>query len=145
MAIRVERGGAVETGGPARWAEGRVHISDPFARRISKRVTHAGETRFHRVLVSETRFVWDGDVLVHEIEKRARAGGDPIVEERTYSFEEGGFAPVAHRERRVDDVGRESGGWFHYVNDPIGTPERLCHRRPRRVPFSPTSPGTGPT
>ena len=22
-------------------------------------------------------------------------------------------------------MGRERGGWFHYVNDPIGTPERL--------------------
>jgi RHS repeat-associated protein len=32
---------------------------------------------------------------------------------------------LAHKEKRVDDVGRESGGWFHYKNDPIGTPERL--------------------
>jgi RHS repeat-associated protein len=98
---------------------------DPFARRVSKRVTKAGETRFDRVPVSATRFVWDGDVLVHEIEEHAQAGGDPVVEERTYCFEDDGFAPVAHRERRVDDVGRESGGWFHYLNDPIGTPERL--------------------
>ena len=51
--------------------------------------------------VSATRFVWDGDVLVHEIEARAREGGDPVVEERTYWFEDDGtFAPVAHRERR---------------------------------------------
>jgi RHS repeat-associated protein len=98
---------------------------DPFARRMWKRVTQAGETRFDRVAVSETRFVWDGDVPVHEIEARAHAGGDPVVEERTYWFEDDGFAPIAHRERRLDDVGRESGGWFHYVNDPIGTPERL--------------------
>jgi RHS repeat-associated protein len=98
---------------------------DPFARRVQKRVTRAGVRLGQREFVSETRFVWDGDVLVHEIEKRAQEGGDPVVEERTYWFEEDGFAPVAHRERRVDDVGRESGGWFHYVNDPIGTPERL--------------------
>jgi RHS repeat-associated protein len=98
---------------------------DPFARRVSKRVTRAGATRFDREAVSETRFVWDGDVLVHEIKTAAREGGDPVVEERTYWFEDDGFAPIAHRERRVDDVGRESGGWFHYVNDPIGTPERL--------------------
>jgi RHS repeat-associated protein len=98
----------------------RVELAyDPFARRVSKRVTRA------RATVSETRFVWDGDVLVHEIEARAQAGGDPVVEERTYWFEDDGFEPVAHRERRVDDLGRESGGWFHYVNDPIGTPERL--------------------
>jgi RHS repeat-associated protein len=98
---------------------------DPFARRMSKRVTTAGATRLDRVIVSETRFVWDGDVLVHEIERRAQESGDPIVEERTYCFEDDDFAPVAHRERRIDDVGREQGGWFHYVNDPIGTPERL--------------------
>ena len=100
---------------------------DPFARRVWKKVTRAGETRFDWVAVSATRFVWDGDVLVHEIEQRAREGGDPVVEERTYWFEDGGFAPVAHRERRTEDVAGEGagGGWFHYVNDPIGTPERL--------------------
>jgi YD repeat-containing protein len=47
---------------------------DPFARRVSKRVTRAGATRRERVAVSETRFVWDGEVLVHEIEARRRAG-----------------------------------------------------------------------
>jgi RHS repeat-associated protein len=98
---------------------------DPFARRVSKRVTRAGATLRERVAVSATRFVWDGDVLVHEIEVRAQASGDPVLEERTYWFEDDGFAPVAHRERRRDDVGRERGGWFHYLNDPIGTPERL--------------------
>jgi RHS repeat-associated protein len=89
---------------------------DPFARRVQKRVTRAGNTRRDRIAVSETRFVWDGDVLVHEITTRAREGGDPVVEERTYCFEDGGFAPVAHK---------QDGGWFHHVNDPIGTPERL--------------------
>ncbi len=69
--------------------------------------------------------VWDGDVLVHEIREQCLEKGDPVVEERTYWFEDDGFEPLAHRERRVDDVGREHGGWFHYVNDPIGTPERL--------------------
>jgi RHS repeat-associated protein len=102
---------------------------DAFARRLSKRVTRSGTTKPDRVFVSETRFVWDGDVLVHEIESRAREDGDPVVEERTYWFEDDGFAPVAHREKRLDDVGRDGGGWFHYVNDPIGTPERLVDRR----------------
>ena len=63
-----------------------------------------------------TRFVWDGDVLVHEIKTTARAGGDPIIEERTYCFEDEGFAPTAHREK---------GEWTHYLSDPIGTPRRL--------------------
>jgi len=98
---------------------------DPFARRVWKKVTRAGDSSFERIGVSATRFVWDGDVLVHEIEARAREGGDPVVEERTYWFEEGGFAPVAHKERRTDDVAGAGGAWFHYVNDPVGTPERL--------------------
>ncbi|MFO0760721.1 MAG: RHS repeat-associated core domain-containing protein [Byssovorax sp.] len=87
---------------------------DPFARRVSKQVLR------DRVEVSQTRFVWDGDVLVHEIERRADAAGDPVVSIKTYCFEDDGFAPVAHRE------GEE---WFHYVNDPIGTPERLVDGR----------------
>ena len=107
--------------------DGRIveFVYDPFARRLQKRVTRAGRSPQARIMVSETRFVWDRDVLVHEITTRARESGDPVVEERTYWFEEGGFEPMAHREVRRDDVGRESGGWFHYVNDPIGTPERL--------------------
>jgi RHS repeat-associated protein len=64
--------------------------------------------------------VWDGDVLVHEITHTAGASGDPVVEERTYCFDDGSFEPVAHR-----DGPRDEGCWFHYVNDPAGTPERL--------------------
>jgi RHS repeat-associated protein len=88
---------------------------DPFARRMSKRVSTPAKGDDAASVVT-TKFVWDGDVLVHEIATRAAAAGDPVVEMRTYCFEDGGFAPVAHR---------EAGGWFHYVNDPIGTPERL--------------------
>jgi RHS repeat-associated protein len=95
----------------------RVELAyDPFARRVSKKVTRNGASRSDRVAVSETRFVWEGDVLVHEIEARARASGDPVVEERTYWFKDDGFEPSAHREK---------GGWFHYLNDSIGTPECL--------------------
>jgi RHS repeat-associated protein len=98
---------------------------DPFARRIEKRVYEQKSPLGAPTLQSKTRFVWDGDVLVHELREQGIATGDPVVEERTYWFEDGGFEPLAHREKRVDDVGRESGGWFHYKNDPIGTPERL--------------------
>ncbi len=98
---------------------------DPFARRIEKRVYEQKSPLGAPTLQSKTRFVWDGDVLVHELREQGIASGDPVVEERTYWFEDGGFEPMAHREKRVDDVGRESGGWFHYKNDPIGTPERL--------------------
>ena len=89
---------------------------DPFARRMQKRVTKPSQASLGRDVVSVMRFVWDGDVLVHEINTAARDGGDPAIEERTYCFEDDGFEPMAHLEK---------GEWFHYVNDPIGTPERL--------------------
>jgi RHS repeat-associated protein len=105
---------------------------DSFARRLEKRVYRRGTSKVAGLpapprgeLLRRTRFVWDGDVLVHELREEAAAAGDPIVEERTYWFEDGEFEPWAHREQRRNDVGRERGGWFHYVNDPIGTPERL--------------------
>jgi RHS repeat-associated protein len=98
---------------------------DPFARRLEKKVLHQTSKLLPPTLQARTRFVWDGDVLVHEIREAGLEKGDPVVEERTYWFEDDGFEPLAHREKRVDDVGRERGGWFHYVNDPIGTPDRL--------------------
>jgi RHS repeat-associated protein len=94
---------------------------DPFARRVSKRVTTAGATQAERVAGLNTRFVWNGDLLAHEVTARARDAGDPVVEERTYCFEDEGFVPAAHREERRDGLA----GWFYSVNDPIGTPERL--------------------
>jgi RHS repeat-associated protein len=98
---------------------------DPFARRLQKRVSRQAANGGRPVPIATTRFVWDGDVLVHEIRRAARAGGDPVVDERTYCFEDDGFEPVAHRESRRDDVGLEHTAWFHYVNDPSGAPQRL--------------------
>ncbi|AUX34339.1 uncharacterized protein SOCE836_065110 [Sorangium cellulosum] len=94
---------------------------DPFGRRVEKRVGKAPASFLHAFRPRwVTRFVWDGDVLVHEITRRAGARGEPVEEVKTYCFEDDGFAPVAHR---------DDGGWFHYVNDPIGTPERLVDDR----------------
>jgi RHS repeat-associated protein len=116
-----------------------LHIEfeyDSFARRLEKRVYRrklAGiaelPTQDRGELLRRTRFVWDRDVLAHEIREELvldPAGGEePSVAERTYWFADEGFEPWAHREKRTDDVGTESTGWFHYVNDPVGTPERL--------------------
>jgi RHS repeat-associated protein len=96
---------------------------DPFARRMSKRVSTPARGDDAASVVT-TRFVWDGDVLVHEVAKQAAAVGDPIVEERTYCFEDRSFVPVAHKER-TGTIGAEACEWFHYLNDPIGTPARL--------------------
>ena len=38
--------------------------------------------------------MWDGDVLAHE-SVAADASGDPVVEERTYLFEDDSFEPAA--------------------------------------------------
>ncbi len=89
---------------------------DPFARRVDKRVSKPTAVGGKPVPMTRTRFVWDGDVLVHEIAEAAQAGGDPVVEVKTYCFEDDGFEPVAHREK---------GEWFHYVNDAVGAPEHL--------------------
>jgi RHS repeat-associated protein len=115
-----------------------VHVEygyDSFARRLEKRVydrprdlggsalpvnaTARGE------LLRRVRFVWDGDHLVHEIREDAAKRGDPVVEERTYCVEDGGFTPIAHRERK----GGRDDGWVYYFNDPIGTPDRLVDAR----------------
>ena len=88
---------------------------DPFARRVEKELlepTPGGS--YERV--AYTRFVWDGDVLAHEIRRHAEASGDPVVQERTYVHGDRSAAPIAHR---------ENGRWVHYLNDPIGTPSRL--------------------
>ncbi len=90
---------------------------DPLARRVEKRISRVPGEGERPVPVARVRFVWDGDVLVHEIKETARRGGDPIVEERTYCFEDDSFEPAAHREG--------SGAWVAYMNDPNGAPDRL--------------------
>jgi len=88
---------------------------DSFARRVDKTLLEPVAGARYRAK-SHTRFVWDGDVLAHEIKIAAQDGGNPVVAERTYLYEDDSFEPVAHQ---------EDGRWVHYVNDQIGTPERL--------------------
>lgn len=89
---------------------------DPLGRRIEKVVGQRGLDG--RLRVSErVRFVWDGDVLVHE--KRIGASGEPLSE-RTFAFEEGRFFPIAQR-----DGGEDGGAWLTYFNDTSGAPVGL--------------------
>jgi RHS repeat-associated protein len=97
---------------------------DPWARRISKRVS-AREPDGRRRLVSSTRFVWDGTHLVHEIRQSEDASGAAITDERTYLFEDVRTIPLAHRDARTVDGQRTVGEWFHYLNDDTGAPEAL--------------------
>jgi RHS repeat-associated protein len=100
-------------------------LYDPLGRRVAKRVFGIGAGRGRSAPAEETRFVWDGDLLVHEVRRRAAAGRDPIVEERTYCFEDDSFIPRAHRVGRIDSLGGAERTWFYYVNNPSGAPEEL--------------------
>lgn len=92
-------------------------IYDPFARRLWKRVSIQGHDR---ALVT-TRFVWDKEVLVHEVKTAAGDRGDPVVLEKTYVWDDSDSEPLAHGDR----WGTGPATWFHYVNDVAGTPQRL--------------------
>ena len=70
-------------------------VYDPFARRMGKGVVPGKRSE---LTASNTRFVWEGDVLAHEIRVAGRDKGDPVVEERTYLFEDASFEPLAERE-----------------------------------------------
>lgn len=97
---------------------------DSFGRRMVKRVYAPAEppgARRRGVLLEETRFVWDGDSLVHEIKTRAMESGDPIVEERTYGFADDGFVPLF----QVNVALGAAPGVFHCLADPAGCPEQL--------------------
>ena len=96
-----------------------AYAYDPLGRRVEARLLVGGKVE------ERTRFVWDGDVLAHAIRTRALAGADPVVEERTYCFEDAGFVPWAHCEAGPDGYGGRRKSWAFYVNDPIGTPEEL--------------------
>jgi RHS repeat-associated protein len=97
---------------------------DVFRRRVHKRVSRPASPGARRS-VELTTFAWDGDTLVHEIRQRARAGGDPIVEERTFCFEDESYAPLAHQDVMVEGDARSARGWLAYLNDVVGTPEAL--------------------
>jgi RHS repeat-associated protein len=82
---------------------------DAFARRIAKQ----GQA-------DRTEFVWDGDVVLHEI----RAAGNPTPEAVHWEFEPGGFAPISKVER---------GEAYLCVNDLNGAPRELLNRSGRTV------------
>ncbi|WP_437909499.1 RHS repeat-associated core domain-containing protein [Sorangium sp. So ce327] len=99
------------------------HVYDPFARRLEKRVLRRDEGGRMDTL-STTRFIWDGDTLVHEIKREWGPEGDRVTQERTYCTDEETSAPWAQKDARSggDAVSAE---WYYYLNDPVGRPERL--------------------
>lgn len=114
---------------------------DPLARRVRKRVTstEGGGSR----LVSETRFLYDGAELVREIERRARDAGDPVVIERSYTYDEADHSPLAQ-----DTIGEGGRSLRFVLSDPTCAPRALIggdgalERRIERDPWgAPVSPG----
>ncbi len=102
------------------------HAYDPLGRRMEARLFDAPPPAGSaRCLVEGTRFVWDGDTIAHAIRTRAETGGDPIVEERTFCFEDGSFVPWAQCDDMPDGFGGRRHAWGFFVNDPIGTPDGL--------------------
>lgn len=97
---------------------------DPFARRVRKDVARADKTGKPKREAS-SRFVWEKDRIVHEIRTRADDAGDPIVEERTYFYDEQYGDPLAERCDVITKAGRADGPMLFHVNDPLGTPEHL--------------------
>jgi RHS repeat-associated protein len=89
---------------------------DPLGRRIEKQIGRMLPTGKLEVM-ERVRFVWDGDVLLHEI--RTAGSGEPLGA-RTFAFEEGRFVPIAHR-----DGDAATGVWIAYFNDTSGTPVAL--------------------
>ncbi len=97
---------------------------DPIGRRTRKTVVRAlAGGQSDKI---ETRFVWSGDKLVHEIKRRAEAGGDRVIEERTYGWMDEPLVPWGMRIRKPGTDGDDEGQWAFYVMDQAGTPIGLC-------------------
>jgi RHS repeat-associated protein len=98
---------------------------DPLGRRVEARLYEGPPPAGRARLAERTRFVWDGDTIAHAICTRAAAEGAPVVEERTYCFEDGAFVPWAQCDDVPDGYGGRRRAWAFHVNDPIGTPDEL--------------------
>jgi RHS repeat-associated protein len=89
---------------------------DSLARRLT---THTSlREGIARKVAEHVRFVWDGNAMAHELRRAFGAAGDPVVEERTYLFDDDDFEPLADR------LG--TAPWRHYVTDRRGAPRRLA-------------------
>lgn len=91
------------------------YVYDPLARRVAKRVK-APNGR-----IAETRFVWSGDELVHELRRRAEKRGDPVVEERTYANVPKTYGLFA--ERRSNGASAVKDAWRFALLDERYVPE----------------------
>lgn len=92
-------------------------LYDAWGRRLRKtRITPDGARR-------DVRFVWDGDVLLHEIVNESSPESSPVVKVRTYVFDDDLVTPLAHQDSTLDDVA--AGLPRLDVTDWLGTPVSL--------------------
>ncbi len=84
---------------------------DALARRVRKALIRVAEDGTER-LEQETRFIWDGHALAHEVEDRG--GGRPVV--TSWYFEPNSFTPVAKT--------RDGARWS-IATDHLGSPTEL--------------------
>lgn len=91
---------------------------DAFARRLVKH-RYSKDSSGQQVLAESTRYLWHRGRIAHEVRRVAQESGDPIIEERSYVFDEH-LHPAA---QRTKDASGDR--WEYFLNDPIGTPEAL--------------------
>jgi RHS repeat-associated protein len=93
---------------------------DPFGRRLRKKVLRKEDGVF--VPQAETRFIWAGGLMIHEITRWMRQSA---TMERVYAYDDSHMQPFAHREEYVRDGALTKKGWFFYVGDPTMAPEQI--------------------
>lgn len=105
---------------------------DAFSRRIRRTVR---DGRDKRRVKEATHYLWDCENVVQDVRSRGAASGDPVIEERTFVFEEDGFTPFAQRSNgrsrgEVTGAGDEATGeWHFFLNDRTGAPVKMVDGR----------------
>src|SRR6478736_4089596 len=100
-------------------------LYDVFGRRMQKRVL-AADHATSGVVVSRTRFVWDGDVILQEITEEP-GSATARVSARSYLYDRDA-QPLAQRDStRETGAAWQHGEWLYFVNDPLGTPDYLVN------------------
>ena len=99
---------------------------DALGRRLLKRILRVGGSGAQK-LVATTRFVWDGSILVHEIQGGT---GDEVLS--TYLFEDTTFEPMLHLRGPASLPSSEHAAVM-YVNDVSGFPRGLLDGKGRLV------------
>lgn len=97
---------------------------DTFGRRLRKTISRSTGPGSTPEILDAIRYVWDGDVLIHEITYTPTANDASVANVRTYAFDDDDWIPIAHKDTPVNEVAT-GGSWLYYINDPSGAPDHL--------------------